>query len=232
MIKKDKEKIAFSSKMDVSLANAIRRSSNLIPILAIDEVEIAKNDSALYDETLAHRIGLVPLKMPKGLKEDSLIKLKLSKKGQGYVYSGDFKGDAEVVFDKIPLTLLKDGQEVKLNCLAKVGKGKDHAKFSSGIITYREEMEITVPKKYKEKITENFENSIKEKSDKIVLKDNLDKPVLDFVEGLCDKDNEEFESKPTGNIIFTIESFGQISPEEIFKDSVSALKSELKGLKF
>ena len=49
------------------LANAIRRSVSEVPTLAIDEVEIFKNDSALYDEVLAHRFGLVPLKMEKSM---------------------------------------------------------------------------------------------------------------------------------------------------------------------
>ena len=45
-------------------ANALRRTTEEIPVLAIDEVEISKNDSVLYDEVLSHRIGLVPLKYP------------------------------------------------------------------------------------------------------------------------------------------------------------------------
>ena len=55
-------KLVMRMPANDSLANAIRRSINEIPILAVDEVEIYKNDSALYDEFLAHRVGLVPLK--------------------------------------------------------------------------------------------------------------------------------------------------------------------------
>ena len=44
--------------IDESLANAIRRSITEIPVLAIDEVEIYKNDSALYDEMLGLRLAV------------------------------------------------------------------------------------------------------------------------------------------------------------------------------
>ena len=43
---KKQGKISFITDMSISLANAIRRSVLEIPIMAIDEVEIIKNDSA------------------------------------------------------------------------------------------------------------------------------------------------------------------------------------------
>ena len=69
LIKKTEEKIIISEEIEDSLINAIRRFVHEIPILAIDEVEIFKNDSALYDETIAHRLGLIPLKMDKSVEE-------------------------------------------------------------------------------------------------------------------------------------------------------------------
>ncbi len=65
IIKKSDDKLVFCTEISENLANALRRSVNSIPIMAIDSVEIAKNDSPLYDEALSHRIGLVPIKMPK-----------------------------------------------------------------------------------------------------------------------------------------------------------------------
>jgi DNA-directed RNA polymerase subunit D len=228
---KTKEKLVFSAEMTESLANAIRRSIFYIPILAIDELEIEKNDTALYDETLAHRLGLVPLKMPKGIKEGDEIKLKIESNQSGYLYSKDIKGDVEVVYDKIPLTLLAEGHEVKATCIARLGMGKKHAKFSPGSMTYRNLSQVTMPKKYKEIVSKTFpENEIKEKGDKIVVKDNLLRPLSDFCEGLCLKDKEECEVKDTKELIITIESFGQISCEEIFKEASKILKDKAKDL--
>ena len=55
-IKKTSEELVFTVDMNVSLANAIRRSAGEIEVLAIDECDIYKNDSALYDEIIAHRL--------------------------------------------------------------------------------------------------------------------------------------------------------------------------------
>ena len=51
IIDKKDNQITFSAEVDESLANAVRRYVDQIPILAIDEVEISKNDSPLYDES-------------------------------------------------------------------------------------------------------------------------------------------------------------------------------------
>ncbi|MBI2057159.1 DNA-directed RNA polymerase subunit D, partial [Candidatus Pacearchaeota archaeon] len=121
LIKKKTDKLIFSAEVDNSLANAIRRYISQIPIVAVDEVEISKNDSALYDETLAHRIGLIPLKAKK-----QTGKIKLDSKKEGIVYSGELKGDAEVVYDKIPITLLDKGQELEIKATLKSGRGFEH----------------------------------------------------------------------------------------------------------
>lgn len=232
LIKNTDTRYSFIAKMSESLANAIRRSSYMIPIMAIDELAIEKNDSPLYDETLAHRIGLVPLKMTKDIKEDTVLKLKLNSKAPGYVYSSAIKGDAEVIYDNIPLTLINENQEIKIVCSTKVGRAVDHAKFSAGILTYRILSEVTLPKKYKETIANLFPNKITEKGDKIVIKDDEEKTLVDFCLGLCQKDNEECNVKDTDELVFDIESFGQIKAEEIFKQSITILKDEIKSLKF
>ena len=61
ILKSKEDELSFVIRgINSSYANALRRSSEEIPVLAVDTVEVTKNDSMLYDEMLALRIGLIP----------------------------------------------------------------------------------------------------------------------------------------------------------------------------
>lgn len=141
LINKKDNQLIFTAEIEESMANAVRRYLGEIPVLAIDEVEISKNDSSLYDETIAHRLGLIPLKMEKSMPEKTTTKFKLNVIKEGNVYSGELKGGKGVVYDKIPITLLSKGQELKLVATARMGKGNQHSKFSSGLMFYKDNEE-------------------------------------------------------------------------------------------
>ena len=50
-----------------AFANSFRRAmSGEVPTLAIEDVKIYDNTSALFDEMLAHRIGLIPIRTEEG----------------------------------------------------------------------------------------------------------------------------------------------------------------------
>lgn len=140
IVEKKERQMTFRARIDESLANAIRRYVDEIYVLAIDEVEISKNDSALYDETIAHRLGLIPLKIDKNVNEKTKAILKLYSKEEGYVYSGEMSSK-KVVYDKIPITLLQKGQELEFTATAISGKGRDHSKFSPGVMFYRDSVD-------------------------------------------------------------------------------------------
>jgi len=224
---KTPEKIAFELDMSFELANAIRRSVAEIPILAVDEVDIYKNDSALYDEYVSHRIGLMPLKNQK-LGKDKTISLKLKSKGEGNkteVLSGEFGKD--VVYEDMPLVLLGKDQEIEVVARAKQGKGVEHAKYIPGLAYYRNACKIKIDKEGEKhsELAEIYPN-IFEFDGKLKVKNSW----------ACDLDQDDVKSfkgisiDETGNLVFIIESWGQIKPEEIFLESIKALKDNLDEL--
>ncbi len=204
---KSNEKINLVTDISFSLANAIRRSVLSIPILAIEELEISKNDSALFDEIIAHRMGLVPLKNQNlELKENCsckgegcnkcTTKLRLSVKGPGFVYSDSLEPESSSIY-KIPITFLEKNQELEFSATARMGMGIEHAKFSPGLFFY----------KYTE--DENLEDI-----------DEENKKFENLVESIKKGDKKDLE-------IF-IESNGQISSGEIFIKAIECLIKDLK----
>lgn len=130
-----------------TIVNAFRRIIlDEVPTFAIEDVEVVSNDSALYDETLAHRLGLVPLSTDLksyNFKEDCKcggvgcalceVSMSLAQDEDGYVYSDSIKSnDPKIVpvHKKIPITKLIDGQKIELNLTAVLGKGTVHAKWA------------------------------------------------------------------------------------------------------
>jgi len=136
--------------IDRSYANAVRRFCiSEVPSMAIDDVVILENSSVLYDEILAHRLGMVPIKTdleryilpekcdcgsPLGChKCRVLLVLDASAQDkQKTVYSGDLVSedrDIRPISETIPLLKLAPGQTVKLEAYARLGRGKEHAKW-------------------------------------------------------------------------------------------------------
>ena len=206
-----------------SLANAIRRSVDEIPVLAIDEVEFYRNDSALYDEFLAHRLGLIPLKTESKMGAKTSVHLKLKKTGPGIVHAKDLVGGAKVIYGDIPITLLERGQEIEILATAKLGLGIEHAKHTPGLCHYRHILEVRSKNKDVEKLVENAKGVIKaeKKGDKWLC--DLPEAIVDEIIKL-DKD----AVKESDEILFFVESFGQLDAKDIIIKSIDALSSNLK----
>lgn len=225
-INKKENKLVFSAEISETLANAIRRYIYQIPVVAIDEVEITKNDSPLYDKTIAHRMGLIPLKAK---KQSGEMKLKVKK--EGFVYSKELTGDADVVYKNIPITLLDKDQQIEVKATLNTGKGTEHSKYSPGLMFFRNVVEITADKKFKGKISLICpEAEIKEKANKIIITDNKEKEVQDVCEGLVEKEGGDIEINKKNELIISLESFGQMKVEDIFKKSIEGLKKDLSEI--
>jgi DNA-directed RNA polymerase subunit D len=232
IIEKKENKIVFKEKIEESLVNALRRYLGEIPILAINELEISRNDSPLYDETVAHRIGLIPLKMNKKYNNKTELKINLKSKKEGMVYSGELKGDAEIVYDKIPLTFLNKGQELEISCTAIVGQGKDHAKFSPGLLFYRNVVDIKLDKDCSKEIVNVCPKGIFElEGNKIVVKDKDKCDMCEMCIDFCKKTGKEsVKILPTDELIITLESFGQMENKDILNSGINVLKKDLENV--
>lgn len=129
------------------IANALRRSMLIkVPTLAVKELEIRKNESALIDEVLANRIGQVPLTVPQNVDEDDTVHVALKQEGPGQVLAEDLKADndeAEPVNPEAILVDLKDEQGVDLEGEAVLGRGEEHAKHQGGTVGYEKEDDDT-----------------------------------------------------------------------------------------
>ncbi len=223
-LEKTENKIVFKTDMDVGLANAIRRSVNSIPILAIDEVDIYKNDSALYDPIVAHRLGLVPLKNQK-IAEGKSESFKLKAKG-GVVLAGEL--GKEVVYPEMPVVYLEKGQELELVARARQGTGKEHAKFVPGLVYYKYLNKIKIDKdggRYAE-LAELYPDIFEFEDELRVI--NEWKGELDIEDV---KDFKGVNLVPTKELIFAIESWGMIDSKDIFLEAIKALKRELDEVK-
>ena len=226
LIDSKENKIVFKADIEEGLANAIRRYFNQIPTLAIDDVEILKNGSALYDEVVAHRLGLIPLKSDKLSSKGGQLKL-VSKK-EGFVNSGELKGNVDVVYENIPITFLDKGQELELSATVSPGTGSEHVKFSPGLMFYRNINEIVIDKEFLEDVKRACPNAnIKEKGDKIIVTDDQGKEVGDVCEGICEGAGKKPEVKTEKELIVSVEGFGQMPAKDIFKKAIDALKKDL-----
>jgi DNA-directed RNA polymerase subunit D len=125
---------------NVGFANMIRRyAMGAVPLFAIDNITIYENTSSLFDEYIANRIGLVPIKMASGYKPGDEVIFTLDAHGPGTVYSGELKSVADkirVAYDKIPLLELLEEQNLRLEAKARMGLGRQHAKWQAGLGAY------------------------------------------------------------------------------------------------
>lgn len=222
---KTPEEISFITDMNVTLANAIRRSVGEISILAIDECDIYKNDSVLYDEIISHRLGLLSLKNQK-MKADQTVEMKMKVKGKDdgvEILAGEL--DGEVVYPETPIVLLGEGQELELVARARAGKGIDHAKFMPGLAYYKHlpKIKISGEGEKQTELVELYPNAFEMFGEKVKVKSAA----------ACDLDQDDMGEYPgveisfDDNLVFTIESWGQIEAKDIFTEACKALKGNL-----
>ena len=242
--KEDDKAVLLLKDIDNVMANTLRRLIiEEVPTLAIEDVTFQKNSSALYDEMIALRLGLMPLKTD--LKSYNLpdkckckgegcarcqLNMSLSAKGPEMIYSKEIKSqDPKVkpVHNDIPIIELLKNQKVELEAVATLGRGKDHSKWSPGLVYYRYYPVLdTKNVKDVEKAKGVCPNDVFEvKNGKLVIKD----VVKCDLNGACEEFGVKVDSKKD-EIIFFVESWGQLKIGEMLTEALNILNEKLDEL--
>ena len=146
VIDQNEQKISVKLQgMPLQYANALRRIClNVVPIFAIDTVDILENSSILADEGIAHRLGLIPIKtefssIDSNIESDKVM-LTLDSGDTTEtrtIFSGDIQSQDNVIkpiSEKIPIVTLAPNQRIKFEAHARLGRGTEHAKWNSANI--------------------------------------------------------------------------------------------------
>lgn len=246
---KEQNKLSFILKdTKPAYANTLRRIMlEEVPVMAIEDVEFRKNSSILYDELIAHRLGLLPLttdlksyNLPENCKCDGKgcarcqLKLTLKTKETGIIYASQLKSKdpaIKPVYPKMPVVKLLKGQTLELEATAQLGKGKVHSKWSPGLIYYKQKpvIEINDSKVTDvQKAADICPQDVFEVKDGnlVVSKDNLLKCHLcEACQDLFGKD--AISVNPSNDFVFYVESWGQLGCKEIVLEAVKIFNEKL-----
>jgi len=231
--------------------NSLRRIMlSELPKLAVDDVVIYDNTSALFDEIISHRLGLIPIPTDLSLltfKDKCVCKGKgcpnctvrytLSKEGEGMIYSGDLQPAEKswaITEPNIPIVELFGEQRLILEVEAVLGLGKNHAKWqavqSPG---YRMEPLIEFDKKRLDDVKVFIEklpkDLVKIKDNKLEISDIKKIPIL---ESYMDQENVDFITikKDINNVIFSFETDGSFSARDALLESTKILENKYSEL--
>ncbi len=244
VLEKDDRKIKFILEgSNPQFANALRRTMiGEVPVLAIKEVDFYENDSALFDEVLAQRLSLIPfyfdsteLVPPEECDcgencPKCQVVFALEKEGPCIVKASDLVPTHESVkpvYPDMPIVELLEGQRLKLEAIAVLGYGKDHARWQAAKAYYRYYPKIEKEgKKIKEVIEACPKKALYEEGGKLKVNENCD------LCGECMKIDPDLKivGDPT-KFIFTVESVSGLPPEEIVIKAVEILKKKIKTFK-
>ncbi len=225
------------------VANAIRRTIMLdVPTLAIENVTIYDNTSALFDEIVAHRLGLLPL--PTDLQSlvfreecacdgegcpNCTVHYTVSKEGACTVYSGDLDAEESswaVVDEKIPLLRLNQDQRIILEAEAILGRGKQHAKWqpASGVgYSYYPEIDISDECNGCRACVDICPRDVLGmQGTTAVVKDLEACSLCRSCMEECERDAITVEGDPT-RIIFSFETDGSLPPREVLTETLDIL---------
>src|SRR3989338_1709163 len=247
ILEKSDTKMRFIlEKANPAFANALRRvAKNEVPTMAIEYVDFEENTSGMFDELVAHRLGLVPLTFDTAvynLKSECKcggkgcsrceVTLVLEKQGPCVVKSGDMKSTDESVqpVDRdIPIIELLENQRIKFEAVAQLGLSTEHIKWQASNVGYQYVPTVKInAEKADPKMADICPTHVFEKKDdklKVVAEDRciLCMRCVETSEGVS-------VSADDTSFIFNIESVSGLTVKEILNKSLDILEERSQEL--
>ncbi len=258
------EKTPLSLKLYVKdiplqVLNAIRRAMiSEVPTMAVDIVVFTLNTSVFYDEIIAHRLGLIPLTSEYALEkykspeecmggeevifsEECVVKLDLEAENNSdkplTIYSRDLRTsdpDVKPVYESIPILVLGPGQKIRLEAYARLGRGKEHAKWSPvSVAAHKYVPDIKIDhsrciKGCRECVEVCPKNVFKVSRGKVVVAKSkvLECTFCRLCEARCPQGAISIGYRENEYILF-IESTGALPPKKILLEAIRILDSKL-----
>lgn len=232
-----------------AFVNALRRTLIAdVPKLAIEDVVIYDNTSALFDEIISHRLGLLPIPTDLQLMQaretctgcggegcpTCTVIFTLSKEGPGMVYSSDLQpADRKfaVKDERVPIVKLGENQRVMLEAHATLGTAARHAKWTpvhgAG---YKEYPVVKIKGDTSETIDGRIcpTDAITEEDGHITLVD-AEKCTLCMNCVQVAGDAVEISSEPR-KFIFRYETDGSITAKEALQHAIKTLIKRVKNV--
>ena len=216
--------------------------------MAIKRVTFAKNTSTLFDEIIAHRLGMLPLVTD---LDSYVLPEKCSCKGAGCakcqvvftlkaegpitVYASDLKSQdqkVKTVYGEMPIVQLLKDHELEFEAVATLGTGKEHAKYNAGLAFYKGYPKITIDKvRNVDDVAESCPVDVFEVQKQQLKVKDAEKCILcnacvemnDPPGGLVVEPSEK-------DFIFYIESYGKMSAKEMVARALDILDQKVEEL--
>jgi DNA-directed RNA polymerase subunit D len=143
IVEKSNERVVVRfSNIPRQYVNSLRRLAiSEVSTLAIDDVVVLENSSVMHDEAVAHRLGLIPLRTDPGrfvMPQECDCKSTLGCSKCRVLLVLDAEANEKTVSEDemvkpvskdIPIVVLAPNQKLKFEAYARLGVGKDHAKW-------------------------------------------------------------------------------------------------------
>ncbi len=238
--------------VDAAFANALRRTMlTRLPAMAIDEVLILENTSVMYDEVLAHRLGLLPLvtdldsyNLPENCdcegKGCSLCQCTLTLEVEAgeeevTVHSRDLTSQDPKILPasgEIPLVKLAANQRLIIEAYARLGTGSENAKFQPvSTVAYKYVPVVSVDKSKCDLCGDCVEMCPKKilriDDGTISTQNTLDCSLCEICVKSCEPGAITIDSKKD-TFLFKVESSGALTPEDIVERASEVLKERIR----